>query len=417
MTHPTRSFARGAAPAAAAMLVGLALAADYEPNPVLKASQALPKDLLAGPHFKVDEAVPTDGYTPAYTIQSDFGKYDARGREMLEVRVHEIAALDKLDEISKGDAFAKAMGQSAAKTGKAVANVATNPVETAKGVPKGVGRFFKGAAGSAKKAGASAADTVKGDDEDDGAPDKGAGQTAGDAAKSVAGANKAKRGWAKQYQVDPYSSNPALQKKLDDLALATSAGGFAMKVVNPVAGISAVATVNGLAWDMPAPDLEKLNDQKLAKMGVADATRKAFFKNSWYTPTQATAFVATLEAVPGVAGVNDAVALATRRARSEDDARFYRRSAQILAAYQKKGGPIASLESRKTLFVGHAKSGALVVPAPVDLIAWTAEVDGLSANPELQGSPKELWLYGQATDRARAELSARGWTVKERVLD
>jgi hypothetical protein len=416
MTHPTRSFARGAAPAAAAMLVGLALAADYEPNPVLKASQALPASLVSGPHFKVDEAVPTDGYTPAYTIQSDFGKYDARGREMLEVRVHEIAALAKLDEVSKGEAFAKAMGQSAAKTGKAVANVATNPVDTAKGVPKGVGRFFKGAAGSAKKAGESAADAVK-DDEDDGAPDKSAGQTAEGAAKSVTGANKAKRGWAKQYQVDPYSSNPALQKKLDDLALATSAGGFAMKVVTPMSGLSTVATVNSLAWDMPAPDLEKLNDQKLAKMGVADATRKAFFKNSWYTPTQDTAFVTALEAVPGVSGVNDAVALATRRARSEEDARFYRRSAQILAVYQKKAGPIARLESRKTLFVGHAKSGALVVPAPVDLIAWTAEVDGLSASPDLQGSPKELWLYGQATDRARAELSARGWTVKEHVLD
>jgi hypothetical protein len=417
MTRVVRSFTSAAAATAAALLVGLVFAADYEANPVLKVSQVLPANLVSGPRFKVDETAPSDGFTPTYVIQSDFGKYEARGREMLEVRVQEISALNKLEEISKGEAFAKAMGQSAAKTGKAVANVATNPVETAKGVPKGVGRFFKGAASSAKKAGESAADTVKGDDEDDGAPDKSTGQKAEGAAKSVAGANKAKRGWAKQYQVDPYSSNPALQKKLDDLALATSAGGFAMKVVNPVAGLSAVATVNGLAWDMPAPDLEKLNDQKLAKMGVADATRKAFFKNSWYTPTQATTFVAALEAVPGVSGVGDAVALATRRARSEDDARFYRRSAQILAAYQKKGGSIASLESRKTLFVGHAKSGALVVPAPVDLIAWTAEVDGLSASPDLQGSPKELWLYGQATDRARAELTARGWTVKERVLD
>jgi hypothetical protein len=397
---------------AAYMLVGLALAAGYEPNPTFKASETLPKELLSGPRFKVDDTVATDGFTPTYVLTSDFGRYEARGREVLEIRVQEIAALDKLDDISKGDAFAKAMGQSAAKTGKAVVNVATNPVETAAGVPKGVGRFFKSAAGTAKKAGGAAADAVTGNDDEGGS-----GKSATDEAKDLAGASKAKRAWAKEAKVDPYSTNPALQKKLDDLSTASTAGGLAVSVLNPIGAISKVATVNGLVWDVPAPDLQKMNDGKLATLGVAEATRKAFFASKWFTPTQDTGFVAALETLAGATGVDGAVALAARRAQSEEDARFYRRAAEILALYQKKVGPITGLESRKALVLGHARSGALVVPAAMDLVTWSPDVDAFTANPELKGSPKEIWLYGQATERARAEIKARGWTLKERVLD
>lgn len=67
-----------------------------------------------------------------------------------------------------------------------------------------------------------------------------------------------------------------------------------------------------------------------------------------YTPTQATGLVSALEALTGVAGADGAVALAARHAKSEDDARFYRRAAEILACYQKTNGPIARLVARPT---------------------------------------------------------------------
>ena len=169
-----------------------------------------------------------------FKITSDFGSYEAEGREMLAVRVHEIQALAQLSEISQGEAFAKAMGQSAKNTGKAVANVATKPVETAQAVPQGVGRFFKGVGKSAKKGAQSVGETVAGDDDASDGSQKSTGQKAEGAAKAVTGASKAKRGWAKQAQVDPYSSNAPLQKKLDDLATASTAGGLTMKIVNPI---------------------------------------------------------------------------------------------------------------------------------------------------------------------------------------
>lgn len=390
-------------------------AADYEPAPTQSASKVLPAPLLSGPHFKVQDAVPVDDYMPRFTIQSDFGEYVVSGNEMVAVRVQEIAALDKLQEISKTDAFAGAMAASAKKTGKAVVNAATNPKETAEGIPKGVGRFVKGVGKKTKKAGAAAADTVTDDDDD--APDqKSTEQKAGEAAKSVTGANKAKRGIAKQFKIDPYSNNAALQKKLDELAMAMSAGGLAMSVVNPIPLASTVASVNNLVWDVPAPDLREMNDKKLAALGVTPATRKALMANSFFTPTQQTGFVTALASLTGVTGADKAVELAARKARSEDDARFFRRCAEILAQYQKQAGPLASLEARRSLFVGQSKSGALVVPAAVDYLTWTEAVDTFSAEPVPGAKTREVWLSGQASPKARAELQGRGWVVKERVL-
>src|SRR5687768_8928276 len=135
----------------AAVLLSVPLAAPalpqsggYEAPPVQSAAKIVPAALLSGPRFKVQDEAPTDGFMPRFTIQSDFGQYVVSGHEMLAVRVQEIAALDKLEEISKTEVFAGAMAASAKKTGKAVANVVTNPKETAEGIPKGVGRFFKG---------------------------------------------------------------------------------------------------------------------------------------------------------------------------------------------------------------------------------------------------------------------------------
>jgi hypothetical protein len=413
------SIGRGLSPLLCVLIANPAFlrGADYEPPPVQSAAKILPDTLRAGARFKVEDSVPNDGFMPKFTIKSDFGEYVVSGHEMLAVRVQEIAALDKLEDISKSDAFAAAMGASAKKTGKAVVNVATNPVETAAGVPKGVGRFMKGIGKSAKKAGDAAVDEVKDDDEDVPSKDSSAGEKAGGAAKSVTGASRAKRQLAKKFNVDPYSTNATLQKKLDDLAMATTAGGFAMNMVNPVALLSTVATVNSLVWDMPAPDLRAMNEKKLTALGVTEKTRKAFFANSFFGPTQETGFVAALASMEGVTGADAAVDLAAHRARSEEDARFFRRCAEVLALYQKQAGPIASLEARKSLFVAQSRSGAFVVPAAVDYLTWTDAVDSFSQQPVSGAKSREVWLSGQASEKAAAELKGRGWVVKERALD
>ena len=154
--------------------------------------------------------------------------------------------------------------------------------------------------------------------------------------------SKARRQWAHKLGVDPYTTNPVLAKKLDDVAWAAYAGGFAMNFapIPPVVGMA--ASVNTLVWQLPPADIAKKNDAALLKMGVGEPARKAFLKNRFFTPTIQTAFVAALDALGAARGREEAVALATSEAESEDDARFFRRSAALLARYHAKVEPIAS---------------------------------------------------------------------------
>jgi len=127
------------------------LAADqgFETPPTLKAADVLPA-MLAGKRYKVEEQVPTDGFLMKFTIRSDFGTFIARSPEMAEVRIKEIDALDRLEQVSKTDAFMEGLKASGREFGKQVGNLIDEPVETIKSVPAGVGRFFDRVAGGPK---------------------------------------------------------------------------------------------------------------------------------------------------------------------------------------------------------------------------------------------------------------------------
>jgi hypothetical protein len=55
----------------------------FEELPVLNASEILRPEFLAGPHHKVREPVPTYFGANQFTIDSDFGVFEANGNEML----------------------------------------------------------------------------------------------------------------------------------------------------------------------------------------------------------------------------------------------------------------------------------------------------------------------------------------------
>jgi hypothetical protein len=116
------------------LILTMALAAaGYEQQPVLKASQLVPAELLKGSRFQVDEAVPTDNFLARFTIRSDFGTFEAHGLDVLQIRIAEVGALERLEAASKTETFAKALGSAAMRPVKAVGQIVTNPIETRQG--------------------------------------------------------------------------------------------------------------------------------------------------------------------------------------------------------------------------------------------------------------------------------------------
>jgi len=116
--------------------------AAFEELPVLNASEIVRPEMLAGPHHKVREEVPTYFGANKFTIDSDFGVFEANGNEMLIRRINEINAIAKLKEISRSDEFKNALRAAAKAPVAGIKNIASDPANTISNVPKGIMKFM-----------------------------------------------------------------------------------------------------------------------------------------------------------------------------------------------------------------------------------------------------------------------------------
>src|SRR5437762_383597 len=204
----------------------------YEALPELKASETLKPELLKGPYYAVRDPVPTASGMNQFTIDSDFGVFEADGNEMLLQRLKEIDAIARLREVSRSDEFKKSLVAAAKSPLNSAKNIARDPAQAISNVPKGIMKFLGRAKQTVENVG-------KGGGEDDGE---------GNRMKDVIGYSDKKRKIALQMGIDPYSTNTVLQKELDDVAWASWGGGFTFSVATfPISGpIGAALTVTNL---------------------------------------------------------------------------------------------------------------------------------------------------------------------------
>ena len=140
---------RRALPFLTAILTGLSLvqaqevttspaSTDYEELPQLKASEILRENILNGPYHKVREEVTPSSGANHFSIDSDFGAFEAEGNEMLVRRIGEINALAKLKEVSRTDQYKQALVKAAKSPVAAAKQIVTDPVGTISNAPKGL---------------------------------------------------------------------------------------------------------------------------------------------------------------------------------------------------------------------------------------------------------------------------------------
>jgi hypothetical protein len=266
--------------------------APVEPPPVLRAADLVPADLLQGPHHRVEPQVPTDGLLAWFTITSSFGTFRVANPDMVRVRVGEVRALAELDKTTKSEVFAQALGAAAKRTGRSLQAVVENPAETVKALPEGVGRFFD-RVGQATRTG-----VQQGREQRQEGSGELAGETAALAAGEIFGYYDAWRRLAKRVGVDPYTTNPVLAKKLDEIAWAVFAGEFGIdRAVGIVPGLNAAAWFSDLVWETPPGDLRVMIEKKLLELGAPPDAVDRFLRHRWYTLTLRTALVGGLDAL------------------------------------------------------------------------------------------------------------------------
>jgi hypothetical protein len=175
--------------------------------------------------------------------------------------------------------------------------------------------------------------------------------------------------------------------------------------------MSAVTITNTAVYDTPAGDLINQAQAAFAATGATDAAVAALMKNPQYSLSVLTALAQGCQRLRSVKGVATVVAFASI-ARTQDETRLVAAAVNVLARHHETVQALAQLTAPGPI-VGRTVSGALVVPAPVDYVAWTARAGGFAGREDLKAPSRTIWLSGRMSPRAVREFGARGWKVDE----
>jgi hypothetical protein len=407
------------------VLAPVALAAqEFETAPVLEAAKILPPELLKGEHHHVAKEVRTDGYLNYYVIESDYGEFVAEGTPLLRIRVREIEALARLDEISKSAVFINAAKDAGIDMGKGLWSGITHPKRTVKTAPKGASRLFKKLGRGAKLGIKKTGEFIAGDDDEEDDEDDESGDDPEEIRESYYEVSQGEREWAARLGVNPYSSNETLRKAIARVNRVDFAGDVSFSVASslviPIPGLGTVAsTINEAAdeiWTTDPYELRRGNIEKLQEAGVAESTIEAFIDHPWYTPTMQTLLIRFLLGMEGVSGTTSVLDVAVE-AESEAEARYFVQSVVLMVWFHEHEVPIERVFAESHLPQVVTTDGRQIAFAPLDDLFWGEYFAGAvqaGVSRPVQGE-RELWVLGSVSDRARAELEALGVGVHDQM--
>lgn len=385
----------------------------YETAPVLKASEILKPEILAGPNYRVLENVITAYGRNRYTLETPWGYMSADGDPLLIQRVAEVRAMTELENISGTEEFKSALKTAARTPLNAAKELISDPGDAVKNSAKGLWKF-------ANRTGESAKNLISG---------RKRGQGEDRTGKDLLGFSKAKREVALSLGTDPYSSNEVFQDRLEQIAWARTAGGGAFKIATlPIGGgVGMVLTAAGVTQnfqqalrDLSPADLRLANKKVLMEMGVEAKNADRFLANPAFSPTNQTAFVAALRSLTGVKNRTGFVAIATKAATEEGDAIFLSHTAQLLAALHNGQDPLVRIVTIGDLPAAMTADGRLVLALQWDTAFWSEPAEGIidaAIDAKLGQTGVVVALTGSITPRAKAELEKRKVTLVTHVVD
>jgi len=290
---------------------------------------------------------------------------------------------------------------------KGAQHLIEDPVGTIGAVPEAVFSVFGRVSESAKRGGRS--------------------QYEDGVAQNLLAVSSFKRDYAKKFDVDVYSTNEVLQKELNSVAWASAAGNLTLSAASMVTGAAVLQAASGLrtleqAKDLvnalPPTELSRRNREALRQMRVPDPITDRFLENRLLSPRHQTIIVEALKALGAIPGRSIFIQYAAR-ADSEDAALLFQEMAELLADYHRSVAPIQRIEIYQNVPVAYTSQGSAVILLPIDRLLWTERTSGIATSlgqtlPKPQAVRKiEVWMTGDASDRARAGLQQLGITLVE----
>ena len=383
----------------------------FELTPLTDAADIVPPALRENANFKVSDDVSINDYFYHFHLTSNaFGEFDVDSLDLLQVRAYEINVLAGVPEIKGSAELGRAMKSDIKDTAKNAARTVITPVKSAKAV-----------AAELEDDGRAVYDFIR--------------LRKRNQPKDSLLFGEEKRSQAHSLGLDVYSTNPAVQDYLTQLAKARTPGTklvdvsisvttFVIPFGTPISlAISAGKYREKLSdkFDTLSPmELYRYNDKILKKMNVQSEQREQFLEYGSLTPRQKTEIVAdlkTLEQLQDCVPFLDAC-----REPHPSEGIWQLQSTDLFAKYNKTVEPIQSISGVGLATVGMTVSGKQVLFIPADIVYWTEAIAKLVDNrdPSAAAAPtaqREFVSTGHITDRAKKEIEARGFMVRDHFLN
>lgn len=416
-----------------------------ENEPFLAAATLVQPALLSGPDFKVVPEVQVRGYMANFLIDTPYGPLHADSVELLAVRVGEMPALAALDKAGKSDAFAHALAERGTKTGSAIVNVVSHPIATITGLPAGVVRYFKTKLDTWGHRAQSLADQTARHTENSGDPFRApagpmtanrdvakdadplhdekknrawyarVGSETGRETRRYLKYAEQRRSMAKRLGIDPETTNPLINERLDALAWAAVGGNFsAGEALGAVTGTAATVIadsgrLNQYVLQRTPEQVRDALERRLLKLCSDDDAIRSFLRRGAFTNTLRAALVESLEELRPADGCNALLELAATT-RSEVEARYLVDALKLIRQHV-PSPPAGNLMVDGAAIAWHSRDGRVVLPLPVDLLSWSHDIGDFLDQPAFAVADKTVLIAGDATQLAQQGLTKRGWSL------
>lgn len=385
-------------------------AASFELPPVVEVSDVVPASLRDGKNFTLSNDVSVaDCFYQFHVVSPNFGEFDIGSLDLLFVRAYEINVLAGVPEIKGSTEFGRAAKSDITETAKATAKTIVTPVKSAKAL-----------VASLEDDGRAAYDFIR--------------LRKRNQPKDSLLTGEEKRRQAHSLGLDVYSTNPAVQDYLAHLAKARSPGSklidvsisvttFVMPFGMPVSlAISAGKYREKLndKFDTMSPmELYRYNDKILKKMDVKSEQREQFLEYAELSPRHKTEIVADLKTLEQLS--DRATFLEACHEPHPSEGVWQLQCADMLAKYNKTVEPIQFASGAGIALTTATATGKRVIFLPADVVFWNEAVakvfevgsSTLGANPP---AIQECVTTGRVTDRAKKEIEAHGFTIRDHFL-
>ena len=411
------------------------------------AADVLDAALLSGPWHTVEPCVRVVGHLYRFTLATDWGLRTVESRELVAIRVEELAAEAALRALGTPELGVRAFGARGHEHGRRIARAAREPGATIAGLPRGVLAFFERRVSRTmqrlRKHGDRARDGITGADDVYDAPSARVGVAAspsgprrGTAARagrelerqvrSELSFHSTRRRWAARLGIDPHTGNEPLRDELERITRAAIVGeasadaAIALLPASLVAALDALGDVDAYVWTRAPEDVAASNAARLVAFGCGELEARRAMRNGAFAPRLQTALVDALEALEPRERCDELVDLAAAL-RGELEARYLVNALAMLDRWAPDTAsrrlelvgtsPVARLESP-----GSRGTPELLVPLAVDRLQWTAATRRWFDQPALRAEHRVALILGDASPRAARELARRGWSVVERAV-